>query len=313
MPLLVRYSRDELDFKLALRYHLFLESGLRPTDIQAFVTYRSYPWTMLQKLGILRCHCLSFLEREEKNLAALRLSGASSLISYPSCLAPLAHCNAENGHGIRLKAVFSSAEHLSGGMRAAISRSFGCPVRDRYGAIETGSIAWECEKGSMHIYDSVLAEVVDDAGRPLGPGKAGNLVVTPLWRYSMPFIRYVIGDRASLGRGCACGRGLPVLASLDGRRDQQVVLPSGRRYIAAAIGARLRQFGLLQFQAVQEERGKLRLVLIPLPGRPRPEKSSVRAEVQSILPEPMEIEVEFAERPERSPRGKMRDFISRMI
>ncbi|MEW6035043.1 MAG: hypothetical protein AB1529_00380 [Candidatus Micrarchaeota archaeon] len=170
-PLIVRYSSGELAFKLALRYHFLLESGLRPGDIQAFVTYREYPWTMLQRLGIFRCHCLSFLDREEKNLAAMRRIGASSLISYPSCIIPLAHRNLEEGGSLRLKTVFSSAEQLSGEARALISRSFSCSVRDRYGAIETGSIAWECEKGSMHVYDSVIAEVVDDDGRPLAPGR----------------------------------------------------------------------------------------------------------------------------------------------
>ena len=46
----------------------------------------------------------------------------------------------------------------------------------------------------------------------------------------MPLIRYELGDYAEVGTACSCGRGLPVLAKIHGRRRNMVTLPDGRRH-----------------------------------------------------------------------------------
>jgi phenylacetate-CoA ligase len=73
-------------------------------------------------------------------------------------------------------------------------------------------------------------EVLDEAGRHVGPGETGRVVLTSLYNYATPLIRYEIGDYARLGaHRCACGRMLPVLSEVHGRRRNMITLPDGRR------------------------------------------------------------------------------------
>jgi phenylacetate-coenzyme A ligase PaaK-like adenylate-forming protein len=65
--------------------------------------------------------------------------------------------------------------------------------------------------------ESVLLEIVDDAGRACAPGRAGRVVVTSLHNFATPLIRYELGDLAEFGAPCACGRSLPVISRVLGR------------------------------------------------------------------------------------------------
>jgi phenylacetate-CoA ligase len=77
------------------------------------------------------------------------------------------------------------------------------------------SIAAECEcRDGLHVNAENV--VVETQGRPDdGPSE---VLVTDLHNYGMPFVRYEIGDLGTLaGTPCRCGRGLPRLASIEGR------------------------------------------------------------------------------------------------
>ena len=78
-----------------------------------------------------------------------------------------------------------------------------------------------------HDRQSVLLEVLDESGRQCAPGEPGRVVVTPLHNLAMPLLRYEIGDYAVRGQTCACGRELPVLARIAGRRRNMLRLPDG--------------------------------------------------------------------------------------
>ncbi|MGE5187226.1 MAG: phenylacetate--CoA ligase family protein [Acidobacteriota bacterium] len=120
-------------------------------------------------------------------------------------------------HGLR--SVITGAEALYEPERAEIARAFGCPVFNTYGCREFMLLASECpEHRGLHVnVDHVVLETVDDAGRPVH-GTSGDVLVTDLHNYGMPFVRYRNGDRATWSDArCPCGRGLPLLASVDGR------------------------------------------------------------------------------------------------
>jgi phenylacetate-CoA ligase len=82
-------------------------------------------------------------------------------------------------------------------------------------------MAAECDAHEgMHVsQENLVLEIARD-GRGAAPGESGEVLVTDLHNFGMPFIRYVNGDVATLapeGR-CACGRWLRKLAHVDGRR-----------------------------------------------------------------------------------------------
>jgi phenylacetate-CoA ligase len=131
--------------------------------------------------------------------------------------------------GIRPKVVETTAMTIWPHEREMIERVFQCPVSDRYSSHEAGAIiAAECPEGSKHVFsDFCYVEIITD-GRPADPGEMGEVVITSLYNYGMPLIRYRMGDIATFAdRECSCGRGLSVLRELAGRTTSIFTLPSG--------------------------------------------------------------------------------------
>ena len=158
-------------------------------------------------------------------------------------------------HGRQLPAperVLTAAEALHAPQRQLIERVFGCPVFDTYGCREFMLIAAECEHQGLHTTsDHLLVELgasVD--GSDDGPHE---LIVTDLHNYGMPLLRYLNGDLARTGQGrCACGRGLPLLGGIEGRKLDALRSADGRfvpgeHVVYAFLGAK----GVRRYQAVQ--------------------------------------------------------------
>jgi phenylacetate-CoA ligase len=131
---------------------------------------------------------------------------------------------------VRPVAVKSTAECLYGHEREIIEAAFACPVYNFYGSREVNNLAAECSaRSGLHINALVrYIEILDESDRPLAPGVLGRIIVTDLTNYAMPLIRYEIEDVAAWAEGpCACGRSLPRLAEVAGRKSDFIVTPSG--------------------------------------------------------------------------------------
>ena len=154
----------------------------------------------------------------------------------------------------KLKAVWTVSENVDDSLRAACRDAFGCRIVSNYTAGETGYIALQCPLGQgYHVMSEVIrVEILDADGLACAPGEIGRVVVTPLYNYAMPLLRYEIGDEAEVGAPCACGRGLPVLSRIVGRLENYLILKSGERrridlshYRVSAI-RQIREFQLAQ-------------------------------------------------------------------
>jgi len=130
-----------------------------------------------------------------------------------------------------LKQIMTYGEATTPEVRTACSKVWGVETKDTYSAEEVGYIALQCpETDNYHIQsESLLVEVIDDEGEPCGPGEIGRVILTALHNFALPLIRYEIGDYAEVGKPCPCGRGLPTLKRILGRKRNQTILPDGRR------------------------------------------------------------------------------------
>tara|TARA_R110002049_G_scaffold285698_2_gene466854 strand:+ start:76779 stop:78278 length:1500 start_codon:yes stop_codon:yes gene_type:complete len=120
--------------------------------------------------------------------------------------------------------------------RDEVATAFRGTVREHYGSREMGPMAFDCiHRDGMHLLtDQHYIEVVRD-GKPVDDGEIGQVLVTDLQNYSMPIIRYQIGDLARLDRRpCRCGRQTPRI-KLEGRLEDAFVLSSGRVLTAEAV------------------------------------------------------------------------------
>jgi phenylacetate-CoA ligase len=312
-PLTVYYSAEDGIRAAALRMHWLTDNGVGSFDRQANVTYYKYKDSFIQRLGVFKVHYLSMMDAVGDALRSLASLKPSVIISTPSFILPIAIANLEAGSPVRVRKVFTSGEMLTTGARELIKKSFSCSVSDRYGTIEAGPVAWECEKGSLHVFsDSILVEILDDKGNPVRGGESGEIVLTTLCKRSMPFIRYSIGDRAAWGPKCQCGRNFPVIKGLEGRMNGMLTLPSGRLFSATTVGAALRHLpGIICFQTIQERQDHLRIRVVK-DGSHNLTREQIAGAVLRALPEPIGIEVDETGRIEPEKNGKIRDFISKI-
>jgi phenylacetate-CoA ligase len=154
------------------------------------------------------------------------------VMTYPMMLREVAELALARSSALRLETFISTGEILDASDRAAIERAFGCRVIDVYGVREIGQVAFQCPDGAGYHFcsEAVLCELVDDQGAPVRPGEFGRVVVTALYNYAMPFIRYEIGDYAQASVSpCSCGRGLPSIDHIGGRTRNMLVLPDGSK------------------------------------------------------------------------------------
>ena len=176
-----------------------------------------------------------------------------TILAYPSSLYQFATFLVENGLTPKwnLKGIITSAEMLHSHYRSLVETSFGTKVYNRYGGREVGLIAMECIAGRMHINCRDLYLEIDSPNPYTIPG---DILITQLNNYAMPFIRYRIGDIGRLSdAACPCGNQLPILAELLGRSTATFRTKTGTLIHA---GYFTQQFydviGLEQFQLIQK-------------------------------------------------------------
>jgi phenylacetate-CoA ligase len=180
----------------------------------------------------------------------------------------------------RPKSIVLGAEKVHPFQRERIERVFQAPVFETYGSREFMLIGAECPRHrGLHVTaEQLLVEVLDDDGRPTPDGHEGNVVITDLYNYGMPFIRYSNGDRAVAGwDACDCGRGLPLLRKVVGRRLDMLHLPGGRSVPGELFVYLVKDFpAVRRYQVIQEEPSRIRFALIDgglsLPDRARLER-----------------------------------------
>jgi phenylacetate-CoA ligase len=170
-------------------------------------------------------------------------------------------------------------------------------------------MAWECRhSGDLHTCDDgVLVEVLRD-GRPVEAGERGEVVVTNLHAYAMPFIRYRIGDLATRGAPCGCGAPFATVGEIQGRMIDYFPLPDGRLLHPYEIIGRL-VWGpgqwMRQYQLVQERRDRVVLYVVaeePPGGR----LEELDRTVRPILGAGVEFDVQVVGRIPFETTGKLR-------
>ncbi len=219
---------------------------------------------------------------------------------------------------LKVKAIFATGETLYQSSRELLKSVFNCPVTIEYGCSEVGGFAYECREGRLHISaENVFVEFLDEKGQPVKPGENGEVVVTSLTNFYMPFIRYKIGDLGSSGEGlCSCGRGLPLM-ELETAKLEDVILTSKGKvfssklfdYINLALISKNIK-GIRQFKVYQKSIDMFYVEVI------KDTEFSNRAveffiqKMSEFITEDIKINIKFVSQISREKTGKLRYFVS---
>jgi phenylacetate-CoA ligase len=236
------------------------------------------------------------------------------LLVYPSNLAALLGQFEQRGLRLpRLRQIRTINETLSPDVREAARRLLGADIADTYSSAEAGIIAVQCpDSGLYHVMaEGLIVEVLDERGEACVPGEVGRVVVTDLHNFATPLIRYDLGDYAEMAEACPCGRGLPALRRIAGRRRNMARLPDGRSLWPAIGGLRYAEIApIRQFQFIQRERETIEVRLVSAAPLTADQERRIGDLIREALDYPFELEfIYFAEEIPRGPGGKFEEFV----
>jgi phenylacetate-CoA ligase len=171
------------------------------------------------------------------------------------------------GPKTKLKAVMSSAQQLTDSSRKRIEDKFSTKVFDKYGSREFSGIAYQCDFGTYHVQDeSYFVEILIN-GKAARPGQVGEVVITDLNNYSVPLIRYVIGDLALEveQNTCKCGRKHRAIGKIVGRTQALIHCHNGVWLPGTFFAHFFKEFeyAIRQYQIFQERFSQFELRIVP--------------------------------------------------
>lgn len=238
------------------------------------------------------------------------------LLTYPSNLKELILRSIEKGLDMPfLKQVQTMSEVTSPDLRSLCQKHWNVKINDVYSAHEIGYIALQCpEYEHYHLQsDSMFIEVLTDDNKPAKPGEVGRVVVTSLFNYYMPLIRYEIEDYVEVGEACPCGRGLPVIKDIKGRVRNLVQYPDGRSNWPIIADHNFHKIGSIkQYQAIQTTLEDINFnVVVGEPLSLRQEKT-LEKDLRKWLGYDFNIHFNYVDDIPRSAGGKFEDFKSEL-
>jgi phenylacetate-CoA ligase len=235
------------------------------------------------------------------------------LLTYPSVAAALLTAlPSKSAHMPGLQEVRLISEALDPGLEARLVSDWGVRVTDMYSANEVGHIAFRCrEFDQLHVQsESILVEILDEHGKPCAIGVPGRVVVTALHNLATPLLRYELGDLASFGPPCGCGRALPVLERVLGRVRNLVRTPEGRRHWPLGLGKIRAVEAISQAQYVQQSDGSIELRVVLARELSAAEEQQAIELVRQALGYPFAVVIRPVPSIERGPGGKFEEFLS---
>jgi phenylacetate-CoA ligase len=248
-------------------------------------------------------------------LASLNGYRPDALVAYTNPLYTLARwLDAHRLTPYSPRSIVIGAEKLHDFQRELIESVFQAPVFETYGSREFMLIGAECDRHEgLHLtQENLLIEVLEDDGSATPPGEEGNVVVTDLYNYGMPFVRYVTGDRATAGwRMCSCGRGLPLLTNVVGRRLDMLETPEGRQVPGEFFPHLLKEFpAIRQFQVVQAERDRIELRAVFNGDWTESERCRLEEEVRHVVGTCVQFVIVAVDEIPLTPAGKLRVVVN---
>ena len=322
IPLSVYSDKKSQMYSSSVVYYALMESGLRLKDkiVELAALMEDCSGNLIKK------DMVSVQDMPDNILRKLRESNPDILYSFPSIFKILSYEINKfgiNGYGINgellrpsnTRLIFTHGETLTQQCRDTIESTFRAKVYNTYGATEFSRLAIECEEHSgLHVItDCAILELVKD-GENVSPGEEGEIVVTGLYNYAMPLIRYKLGDIGVMSEEdykCPCGRGWPIIKSIEGRTDDFLTLPSGRVISPRTINVIDDIPGIIEYRTIQKKRDTFCVQVVPGNNYSTETDRQIEQQIRlGCVGENVNVEIELVNDIPRERTGKLKTIIS---
>ena len=182
------------------------------------------------------------------------------LVGYSSALGELSDYIRKSGKdcsNCSVRAIIPISETMPEPVRRTLEKQFGCPVRAWYSNEENGIMGLQNEKDEGYRIDTetYYYEILKmDSDEPAEQGELGRIVITDLFNYAFPILRYDNGDTAVAVRKEKNGRFKLYLSELYGRRSDLIYDCKGNAVTPYIITNNLWDIeGVKQYRFIQED------------------------------------------------------------
>lgn len=263
-PFQIYLTPSEDDWRKAIYMRANISCGQKVRDRWVVITSPGHfrDTTNLQrKLGVFAQTYVSVFKNASEQIEYVEKVNPNILDGYSSSLLLFAkEAERRKLKTIKPRIVFGTAELIDSDSRSLIEKAFGAPYYDQFGCAELDRTAWQCPmKVGYHLdVDSAVTQFVDENGDDVSPGERGEIVYTSLFNYSMPIIRYAVGDVGVPSKEkCCCDRTLPMMEVVEGRKNSFLRLPDGRIMSPLAFAVAIIRFELRdqinQYRIIQKK------------------------------------------------------------
>jgi phenylacetate-CoA ligase len=270
-------------------------------------------WSQYDPLG--RVHYLNLFTPVEQQLEWLSRIRPRYLFTSATNMMSLAAAVRLAKLEIPLDAAIAVGTKLVLGVRETVAEAFGARVIETYNSNEFGPIAHQCDESELlHICpEHLIVEVLGDDDKPVSPGETARVVVTGLYNFATPLLRYEIGDLAETASDpCICGRSQPAFKRLIGRTRRALTFPDGRQVIThtAIVAAGMPEFlPARQCQVVHTGPERFEIRYVPDgSGRP-PDLEQIRDRFRTMVHPRATVELVSVASIPLSRAGKYEDFV----
>ena len=155
---------------------------------------------------------------------------------------------------------------------------------------------------------------MSEDGNVLPPQEKGEIVITHLSTGDFPFVRYRTGDVGSLSKdSCTCGRGLPVLAEIEGRSTDFVKAADGTVLHGLALIYVLREIPEVEeFKIVQESITRMTVQIVTSSSDTAQLENTVTEQFRRRLGDSLVINFVYVSKIAREASGKFRYVVSKL-
>ncbi len=227
---------------------------------------------------------------------------------YPSAIYVLAKFIDDLGLEIKNKprVIAFGSDSVSPSQKKLIAKVFGARIIEFYGMVEFAGTMSMCEYDRFHVDHEHCYIETEKADNP----ESQKLILTGWGNKAMPFIRYDIGDYASPAKtNCPCGRHTDSYISIDGRAEDYITTPDGRKltgFNQVFKNAR----NILEVQVIQKNIEDVTLKIVPDEDFNESDKVYLLKEFRKRAGKQIGVKLEIVESIPRLKYGKFKSVIS---
>ena len=300
------YFHDKVGFSLGKKYIFLraLSNFNKTSKLKCFMqNYKPFQIVGMDKKR---------LEELEKILSKNKIK---VMLGYGSTLKEVADFLYDNGKNYKLDVILSGGDNLTDETKEKLKKIFKCPVINRYSNEENGMMATTLPNDDRFILNTAnyYFELLKlDSDEQVKPGEIGRIVLTDLYNYAMPLIRWDTGD---LGVSDDLDRNkLKTLRTLEGRTSDMLEDENGNRLSLVTINLFVHDFfDVKKFQFLQDDE-KVLFKVVPKDNEKKlnpSEQERYIKELKNILGESTKIEIQVVEDILPEENGKFKPIINK--